>query len=441
MPTELLATNSLTTSDDNRIFTNKNVGNKSVGEMTMEMNIGNYVTGDAFFDRQQEMADFLDLLVNRENVLMAAPRRIGKTSMMQEAIRLVDGRLICLYVDLQSARSAADLVAELAKATRPHESIWNRTVDVFGHAVSGVKDRLESISAFEIGIKFRSAMTEAEWQEKGERLLGILAGAERPVVVMFDELPVLLNRMLADTKSEGEGRKRVDLLMSWLRQAAIAHRGKISFVVAGSIGMDSILRRIGLSATINHYAIFKLRPWEDSVALDFLRKAGEKNGLAWDKGAAERMIELLGFLIPHHVQLFLGEMLTYCRRKRIAQVSLDVVEAVYKTEMLGIPGHMGLDHMEERLSTAFDDREKGVALVILTEASVRDGIGWKRAKAICGKFEIPDEEAGDMLRDVFDVLEYDGYLEYRGDTYVFVSNLLKDWWKNRFGRDLNCTEK
>jgi hypothetical protein len=36
------------------------------------------------------------------------------------------------------------------------------------------------------------------------------------------------------------------------------------------------------------------------------------------------------------------------------------------------------------------------------------------------------------LRDVFSVLEHDGYLRRAGDRYQFVSTLLRDWWRSRF---------
>ena len=37
------------------------------------------------------------------------------------------------------------------------------------------------------------------------------------------------------------------------------------------------------------------------------------------------------------------------------------------------------------------------------------------------------------LDDVLHVLEHDGYLARQGDGYRFVSGLLEDWWRVRYG--------
>ena len=40
----------------------------------------------------------------------------------------------------------------------------------------------------------------------------------------------------------------------------------------------------------------------------------------------------------------------------------------------------------------------------------------------------------EALREILSILEHDGYLRQpTTNEYVFVSKLLKDWWKARFG--------
>ena len=39
-----------------------------------------------------------------------------------------------------------------------------------------------------------------------------------------------------------------------------------------------------------------------------------------------------------------------------------------------------------------------------------------------------------LVEDVLHVLEHDGYLARQGDGYRFVSGLLEDWWRVRYGR-------
>lgn len=37
------------------------------------------------------------------------------------------------------------------------------------------------------------------------------------------------------------------------------------------------------------------------------------------------------------------------------------------------------------------------------------------------------------IEDVFHVLEHDGYLAKQRDGHRFVSGLLEDWWRTRYG--------
>ena len=51
----------------------------------MKLSIGNPVQGDDFFDRKKELAIIWNRL-QREHILMLAPRRIGKTSILEKLV-------------------------------------------------------------------------------------------------------------------------------------------------------------------------------------------------------------------------------------------------------------------------------------------------------------------------------------------------------------------
>ncbi|NVM21866.1 MAG: ATP-binding protein [Desulfobacterales bacterium] len=97
----------------------------------LERAVGNFVTGDKFWNRDREVETFAEYLNEGAHILMAAPRRTGKTSLMRELALRVQGRYYCLHVDLQKSESSADAVAELGKATHPHKKIWAKTTEIF----------------------------------------------------------------------------------------------------------------------------------------------------------------------------------------------------------------------------------------------------------------------------------------------------------------------
>ena len=84
------------------------------------------MVGDKFWDRKTELDLFIERLGEGAHLLLTAPRRIGKTSLLKEAARRLDGQFVCLYVDLQKAESPADAIVELSLAAHHYKSVWGR---------------------------------------------------------------------------------------------------------------------------------------------------------------------------------------------------------------------------------------------------------------------------------------------------------------------------
>lgn len=396
--------------------------------------VGNWVMGEEFWGREHELTELRELLDGGAHVLLVAPRRVGKTSLMHELGRRLESTHRCLFVDLEGAQSPADAIAELGLATRSHRSLWKRTQEVF----RGLLDNVESIGAYEVSIKLREG-TSAGWQTKGQRLLDSLSQHDEPIIVFMDELPILINRMLKgdDYQITPERRREADMFLSFLRAETSKRKGQVRFVAAGSIGLEPVLRQAGLSATINTFTAYELHPWDRATALGFLRAISEAKKLVLGPDVPERMIDRLGSAVPHHVQLFFDLVLQDARRRRTGEVTTVDVERVFAERMLSTRGHAELSHLEERLRMVLGPRRLPVALDLLTEAAVADKLTAERAMELAteavGSGDAEGERPGDLLRELLGIFEHDGYLERKDDGYVFVSNLVRDWWKARFG--------
>lgn len=396
--------------------------------------VGNWVTGEEFWGRDQELVELRELLDGGAHVLLVAPRRVGKTSVMRELERRLQGTHRCLFVDLEGAQSAADAVAELGIATRPHQSLWARTQDVF----RGLIGNVESVGAHEISIKLREAAASG-WQTKGQKLLDSLAEEDEPIIVFMDELPILINRMLKgdDYEITPERRREADLFLSFLRAQTSKRKGRIHYVAAGSIGLEPVLRQAGLSATINTFTAYELHPWDGPTATGFLRAIAESKKLVLGEGVAERMFERLGSGVPHHVQLFFDLVLQDARRRKAGEVLKADVERIFVERMLSSRGHAELSHLEERLKMVLGPRRLPLAIDLLTEAALAGVLSPEPALEIAMEAvrsgDIPGERPADLLRELLGIFEHDGYLERRDADYVFVSRLVQDWWKARFG--------
>jgi hypothetical protein len=77
---------------------------------------------------------------------------------------------------------------------------------------------------------------------------------------------------------------------------------------------------------------------------------------------------------------------------------------------------------EETVSLAFE---------MLTEAAVVGKLT-KTALAAFGESYAIKNNSNEEILNILWVLQHDGYLKEKSGSYVFVSKLLRDWWKARY---------
>lgn len=395
--------------------------------------VGSPVTGDDFFDRQDEMREFLRLLDEGAHILLTAPRRIGKTSLIKEAEARLGERYAALFVDLESCEDEPSAVLKIAEAAREHRDLTQKVHDAFRN-VLGLLKGIDELSISEISLKLRDGIA-ADWRAKLTEIFLRLAEAEKPVVLALDELPILLSRLLC-AKGEPmnpEGIHRTHVFLSCLREASIRHRGRIRFVVSGSIGLEPLLDRARISDVMNTFTPLEIGPWEPSVALAYLEDRAHRNGLRFEEGAAEHLLALLGSAIPHHVATFMNALRADADRRSERVFGIAGVDRVYREKMLSVHGHMELATYENRLDRVVHQELRAAALEMLTEAAITGRLTPKAGLMILESHGRTGTEARESLRFLLGVFAHDGYLRASGEAYVFVSNLLKDWWRHRFG--------
>lgn len=399
-------------------------------QRSLQREVGNWVVGERFFGREAELERFIGLLDEGASISLIAPRRIGKTSLMREAARRIDERHICLHVDLEASRTPADMFAELYRVGCAAASLTARFRDWLQRFVQNVAD----LKTSELTLKVHELFS-ASWQDRADQLLAALVERnERRVVLFFDEVPIFVRRLLTDSDGHphAAGTVAAEVFLSWLRRAVQRHQGHLSLVFTGSIGLEPMLRRAGISATVNHLTPFELPPWDEETVLECLRALGRHYKLRFEDDAERHVLAALGVGIPHHVQLFFDLLLQDRQRTRPELVRPSDVDRV-REQLLSSRGRAFLSHYEERLRLAMDPALHRLAHALLTEAAVCKQLTHTAAQLLlahhdCGEYHDP-------LSAVFDVLEHDGYLVATATGHRFESHLLRDWWAARFGRN------
>lgn len=409
--------------------------------MALRKGGGNWVDGDRFFDRSVELSILEERAHDRVHSLIAAPRRMGKTSLIRESLRRLQdsGKFDTVFVDLEDVHEPSDAIANIAARSRDVQGAWNRIKDLFSVGTQKTIDRFDAVEFSELRVQLRANVTSGDFKQRGTGIFAALASNPKPVIVALDELPIFLNRLVNQDREQSgvDGRYWADLVLSWLRGCAQEYRDNVVLILSGSIGLQPVLRRLGMSAHANIYAPLELKAWDDQTASKCLTELAENYEISLPSNVACKMCERLRQNIPHHVQKFFDALHEHLRREHRNQANLADVAIVYTTQMLSINGQVDLDHYQIRLRDVFDDAEYRICMELLTEAAnnsgllTNDTIGMFHdyASTLSGSEGSGSRE---IIRYILEILESDGYFHKVSNGYRFGSGLVEDWWRERF---------
>ena len=393
----------------------------------MRSSTGRWVSGEDFFNRERELQILETQVQDRNHVLLTGQRRMGKTSVTQElGRRLKNKGWIFLSTDVEGATCAEDAVASIAQAVHPIRPISARFATTMSRWFS---DKVEEVSAAEFRVKVRAGLTAGSWRHYGEQLLRDCAAQDQPVLLVIDELPIFLKSLLHGDN----GARHVDEFLSWLRGVLQSTSdGSLVLIVSGSIGLEPLVKRLGIPDRINHFYPFRLGPWDRDTSVTCFDRLAENYALPVEDGVAEAVYDMLGLGIPHHVQSFFARLRDHAIMQGRDRVTVEDVGDVYRNALLGPSGQSDLMHYETRLKEGLEDESYSIAMEVLAEAAIQDVFTPGARRSLERLYsELVDDAAG-RITDALDVLVHDGYLETGADGYRFPSRLLKDWWAARF---------
>ncbi len=399
----------------------------------LKKTVGNWVDGDGFFDREADIAELEDRIREGTHTLLTAQRRMGKTSLVRELLRRMDGTAgyTGLFVNLEDASDPADAIVAISLQSRHLLPAWKRGKDWFTRS----RPQVESVQIQEVRIKLRAAIDRGNWKQKGDLILKSLTKQNERMVLAIDEIPILVNRILKgrDYQITPERIKAADEFLSWLRRNAQSHRGRISMILSGSVGFAPILKQAGLSATMNIFSVYELQPWSASTASACFSALAANYELELPSDVQQAMCRRLRCCTPHHVQQYFDAVHRHLKIQGRQVVKLEDAEIAYREDMLGTRGRIDMDHYEERLKMVLGVDGYRVALALLARTALERSLcpvsihNYERTLRVSG-----DRGAG-AIPFVLEVLEHDGYLARRAGGFCFESGILEDWQRARLG--------
>lgn len=390
---------------------------------------GSPVEHEDFFERPREIARLQRHLTNGANILLTAPRRVGKTSLVLRLAELEreNGRS-AVFLNVEGCHDelafAEKLVEALGESGLHPEPIGrlSLTLRKVRHALGGVKIGTAGV---DLDIGAGDEQAHGTLGRAVESIFRKIDAGDKTVLLIIDEIPELL---LAMSRAE-EGSERVTRLLHWLRALRQEHRKNIRWLFLGSIGLDNFVDDRRLQKAINDLTTLNVEALSAEEADLFLERLGESNGLPLNQEQRATIIERVGWPLPHHLQIVFHALVdtgaTIATAAAIENAFVHLLQ----------PNHLGqFDTWRHRLDEQFTPAKAKAARDILGHLC-QHGEGRQRAQILnalmSSRAGADPQDVENLLSSLLMMLQRDGYLLASDDRYTFRSFLLRQYWYQR----------
>lgn len=253
---------------------------------------GTPVEGDHFTGRDAELAALASRLRNGINVVLLAPRRFGKTSLLLRAEQALEAEgAAMLHVNVLRCRDLSAFAGQLVtRAYRLPGGGWHRAkqaVPDFLRRIRGSASVTFDGDFPKFSFEPRVALGESDELVADVYALLAEAGAKRPAVLALDEFQAIVDlapHVPALLKSLGDAHPGVSLVLAGSRKHVMENL--VSAPNAALYGMAEKL---------------ELGPLPDDVMVQYLRERAEVGGKRMNEAVARLVIELAS-PVPNDIQ-------------------------------------------------------------------------------------------------------------------------------------------
>lgn len=377
--------------------------------------VGKPVEGSNFFDRHREIEE-ISSRFETDDILLLAPRRVGKTSLMFRLRDLARERgERATYISVADASSESAFVRRLLHEIQAQDEKKRFATAIRKTPISSFFRRTRKLSLGPVGVELTDD-ADAHWPEVGESIAATLQGVGGKWLLLVDEVPIFVLALLRLDPSGDRARK----FLNWFRALRQRSENKaVRWFLAGSIGLDTVTRRMGFGDTINDLYVYTgFGPFDAATAHHFLCELGASYAMELGDDVRTRICERTGWLIPYHLQLCFSELRALCHDR--PPVAADV-DAVYD-HLLSASKKQYFDYWQQRLREELGAPDDAHAIALLNAIAI-DPQGASR-QTLAAK--VADDE---RRRYLLDVLCSDGYIVEQDGLFIFRSSLLRDFWR------------
>ena len=373
------------------------------------------------------------------HVVLTAPRRTGKTSVMDHLRNHPENGFSVVSINVQDLTHPADFFQLLLDAFHDAHPDFVRDQLAAGWGlVGGVLGKIDEIGVggFKLALRQGDPDWPTNWRQHGDRFLTQARDTRVPILFIVDEFP----DMLLNLAREDETLLRA--FLAWFRTQRLnpaPARDSIRWLVGGSVNLAATLDALGLVDLINDLEDIPLPPLTDGDIEAFVKDMLGGRGVPFDEDVAQRLIARLGRPIPLFMQMATQDLYRSWKSEHRKIVATDV-DAVFDALIVSSGARTRLQHFYSRIRQYYTDPNSSIARALLEQISVTES-GLTRATLLQQTerllvdlaLEFPAYERKQMFNRVLLDLENDFYIvEVKAGIYDFASGVLKSWWRKYY---------
>ena len=399
--------------------------------MTTNFTIGGVVRCDDYFFNKPFVEDIWESL-QKDNVLLVAPRRTGKTSLMYRLLDAPRHDYKVIHLNVETITSPGEFFLVLLNKMHETNPDLLKRLTKSWRFLFDLVNRVEEIEALDFKLKLRQQTDwESKWKEIAEKLILALKEIGEKILFILDELPDMLNAM------------SVELQQSFLHQFRAMRQNydtnsQIRWLVGGSVNIHGVLSESGLIYLINDFKTEVLPLPNEAEVKDFVVTMLQDRGVGFEATVPNEVHKLLGSPIPFFLQLFTQELCRHWKRK--GQQTLDPVqvEAVFRQSLLGEAARDKLQHYYDRIRIYYSNEDQDLAYALLNalaRANMNEKALFNRYRQALGASldSTGRKTAQEQFKKILLRLASDFYIAHNDQSdYHFTSYLLQLWWQRNW---------
>ncbi|WP_219702782.1 AAA family ATPase [Marinomonas lutimaris] len=391
---------------------------------------GQVVFGKKYFERHKDQQKVWRYLDRGAHIILLAPRRSGKTSMLRHLEQNPKEDYIFLYTMVQSCTTEQAFYKQIFDQLYDTDFIKNleKNSQKSKEWLSSILSKIDNISIAGSGIKLTDKTRHITHQDLATVIRKLQL--DKKLVIVFDEYPDVIEAI-----HEDGGLTAVKNFMKNTRTLCqdTSLNEMVQFIFTGSIGLDSLANRLGVSNLINDQEKLSLSTLSQSNGLAFIDFLNDKNDseLNITPDVALYMLEKVQWLMPYYIEILWERLEDHCLEIENLNPTCSDVDTAY-TALFDQAYRSNFNHWVERLNR-LEKSEKALAKEFLHLLAQSEQVSFNDYFNISQQEKYQDTNHGYVIN----CLEHDGYIfESEPNTYRFTSPLLKDWWNRYANRAL-----